>query len=134
MLAARGRIHGASPAHAALAANPAAMQDRLRNVALAALTEGALWLERIELDTTPPTGPAPPDPDAEPLLHLLTALPADPAIAQLAAWARELLNKAPGLRDTLADDHPAIALDRGDMPESLLAQAHALLRARLAGG
>jgi len=60
MLAARGRIHGASPAHAELAANPAAMQDRLRNVALAALTEGALWLERIELDTTPPTGPAPP--------------------------------------------------------------------------
>jgi len=133
-IAARASFVGASPAHAALLSDPIGNQDRLRNVALTALPPGALWLERIELATTPPGGAAIADPEAAPLLHLLGDLGGEAQLAALAAWSTELLNKAPGLREALPADHPAVALAAGALPAALLDQARALLRARLAGG
>jgi len=134
LLAARPRLTGATAAHGALRRDPGAMTDRLRNVALGAFAPDAVWLEKIEIATTPLHDAGTPDPDTAPLLHLLAEAEPDMLVAALRDWAAESLAKAPGLRDMLPADHPMLQLANAALNAETLTNAQALIRAQLSEG
>ncbi|HTZ72136.1 MAG TPA: DNA repair exonuclease [Acetobacteraceae bacterium] len=131
LLAARLCLTGATAAHETLLRNPGDMREKLRAEALAAGGAGILWLEQIDIDTSPVTAAAARDPLAE---RLLTAI-RDPNIAALLAelgpYASQLLERATFLRGALGDDDPAVQIAAGALPDTMLEQARAMLLARL---
>lgn len=131
MLAARVRLFGATASHAALVRDAGATREKIRAEALAAGGGDALWLEQIEIETTPLVAGAARDPMEALLLHNIET--ADPAllVADLQAYAAQLLDRAPGLRAALGDDHPAARAAAGEITPALMAQARALLLAKL---
>ena len=131
MLAARVHLFGATVSHTALVRDTGATREKIRAEALAAGGGNALWLEQIEIETSPPAGAAARDPMEALLLQNIDA--ADPAslVADLQAYAAQLLDRAPGLRAALGDDHPAARAAAGEITPALMAQARALLLARL---
>ncbi|MEJ0048299.1 MAG: DNA repair exonuclease [Rhodospirillales bacterium] len=128
MLAVRLTLTGAT---AALAANQGEMFEKIRGEALAAGGGGALWLERVVIETTPPAAPAPVDPTIALLLQSIDDQDPAALLADLQGYAAQLLDRAPGLRAALGDDHPATRVAAGEVSAALLAQARALLLAKL---
>lgn len=132
LLAARVRIGGASPAHAALRADPERATAFVRAAALD-VESGAVWIERVELATRPP---------GEALLALLggggplgyllkevEALRADPGA--LAAFVGELS----GMPELSRKIRPSAESGGGLFePGLVLDEALALVLARLAEG
>lgn len=138
LLALRLTLRGATPAHAALARDPAGTRARVA-LALSALAgPELLWLESVRLDTAPAA-------DAAGLLARSDALgalarslgtpAADAAVAAaVAEHAAALLGRLPGGGGGLGDGHVAVLAAAGQVPSALLDRARHLLLARLAEG
>jgi DNA repair exonuclease SbcCD nuclease subunit len=131
MLAARLHLTGSTALHAALVRDTGATREKIRAEALAAGAGDAFWLEQIEIETTPPTTAAARDTMEVLLLQAIEGADPKNLVPDLQAYAAQLLDRAPGLRAALGDDHPAARAAAGEIPESLMAQARALLLARL---
>jgi DNA repair exonuclease SbcCD nuclease subunit len=129
LLAARLRIHGKTAAHAALLADPTAMREKIRGEAIA--TGAPLWLEQIQIDTTPLTIRAPASDMERLLLAQIQAVPDETVITPMKDWAASLLERYGPLRAALGADHPAALLASGAADSGLLDEARALLLARL---
>jgi len=131
LLAVRLHLTGATGAHAALVGSAGATLERIRGEALAAGGGGTMWLEQVEIETVPPAAPSLRDPMQELLLQNVAAADATGLVVELQAYATQLLERSPGLRVALGEDHPAARVAAGEIAPSLMAQARALLLAKL---
>jgi hypothetical protein len=134
LLAVRMTLTGATSAHAALIKDPGATRDKIRGEALAVGGADSLWLEQVVIKTSPPVALAPHDP----IVNLLLERVQERATfsAELQAYAAQLLDRAPGLRDALdkaasGKAHPVTEAAAGTLDPDLEAQARALLLAEL---
>ena len=129
LLAVRITLTGATAACAALTRNIVATRERLKAEALILAGPDAIWVESIAIAVRPP-----PAADAPPntLISMIERLdPADLG-ASAARYSKELLDRLPGLRDALGEEHPAVATAaRGELPADLLERVRNLLLARL---
>jgi DNA repair protein SbcD/Mre11 len=133
MLAARLRLTGATPAHAALARDAGATREKIRGEALAAGGADVLWLEQVEIATTAPASVQAPEGAVALLLRQIEAADTGALVAALQPYAASLLDRATGLRDALGEQHPALLAAAGTLDPDLLEQARMLLLARLGG-
>ena len=131
LLAVRVQLTGATGAHAALVGNVGATLERIRGEALAAGGGGTMWLEQVEIETMPSAAPSSRDPMQELLLENIASVDAGSLVAELQAYATQLLERSPGLRVALGDDHPAARAAAGEITPALMTQARALLLAKL---
>lgn len=138
LLALRVTLAGATGAHAALMRDPGAIRDLVRSEVLAgAGSADAAWVEDVRVRTRPAL-----DLDAlcaredalGTLAHTIEAAGISEAGAAVKEYARKLLERAPGLRDALGPDHPAVLAAAGEVTPELLTRARDLLLARLAEG
>lgn len=131
LLAVRVHLKGATGAHAALIGSAGATLEKIRGEALAIGGGGVMWLEQVEIETAPPAVAASRDPMQELLLQGIAA--AEPAglVVELQGYATQLLERSPGFRAALGDDHPAACAAAGEITPALMAQARALLLAKL---
>lgn len=132
LLALRLELSGPTAAHAALARDRGETLGRLRAAALEAAPEEAFWIEAVRLGTRPATPPAPRADAVGRLLDTIATLPAEALPPELAEYAGQLLQRAPGLRDALGPDHPAVQAAEGRLGAEWLGRARDLLLARLA--
>lgn len=131
LLALRLELSGPTAAHAGLARDQAATLGRLRAAALEAAPEEAFWIEAVRLGTRPAVPPAPRTDAVGQLLGGIATLPPRALPADLAEYAGQLLERAPGLRDALGPDHPAVQAAEGRIGAEWLDRARGMLLARL---
>ncbi|HJS86915.1 MAG TPA: DNA repair exonuclease [Acetobacteraceae bacterium] len=134
LLAVRVTLRGPCAAHTALIRDPGKTRDTLHGEAVALAGDG-IWLEDARLLTRPPADAAPAGARSGAmgtLLGQIDAVRADALAPGLREYCAKLLNHARGLRDTLGEDHPAVAGARGEMTPELLERARQLLLARIA--
>jgi len=131
LLAVRVQLTGATGAHAALVGNVGATLERIRGEALAAGGGGTMWLEQVEIETMPSAAPSSRDPMQELLLENIASVDAGSLVAELQAYATQLLERSPGLRVALGDHHTAARAAAGEITPALMTQARALLLAKL---
>ena len=131
LLAVRLHLTGATPVHDLLVRSAEDTRGKIQAEILAAGGGGLLWLERVVCATTPVAAPAPADPALAALLQYIEAPDAAALAASLQPYASALLDRAAGLRAGLGDAHPACHLADGALDAELLAEARALLLARL---
>jgi DNA repair exonuclease SbcCD nuclease subunit len=131
LLAARLRVSGRTGAHAALVRDASETRVKIRAEAMALATANALWLEEVRLQTQPLAQRAAASPMEASLLARLGAPPSDAVTAAMQEWAAGLLDKVLPLRKALAPEHPALAAATGAIDEGVLAEARALVAARL---
>ena len=141
MLAARVRLLGETPLHAALARDPEATREMVRAEAIGLGLKGVLWLEKVEIATH-----ARVDRDlgarSDAVATLMQAIEetGEGADSQAAGaqgaqdYAAHMLNHVPRLRHFLGNDHLAVRTAAGDVPVELLEQARHLLLAMLDAG
>ncbi|WP_161600748.1 metallophosphoesterase family protein [Teichococcus oryzae] len=133
LLALRLELSGPTAAHATLSRNRADTLGRLRAAALEAVAEEDFWIEGVRLNTRP-AAPALARNDAVGRLLDALAAPQATELPDLADYARQLLDRAPGLREALGPDHPAVQAAEGQLGPEWLARARDLILARLAEG
>ncbi len=131
LLALRLELFGATAAHATLSRDRAGTLGRLRAAALEAASEEDFWIEAVRLDTRPAAMPVARSDAAGRLLAAIAAPPPE-ALEELADYAAQLLSRAPGLRDALGPDHPAVQAADGRLGAEWLDRARDLLLTRLA--
>jgi len=130
LLVARVTLHGATPAHAALARDPGATREGIRAAVLDVADRSALWVEDVRVRTTPPHDFVARPSGQGAVAALLDAIlqPCAPD-AGLQAVVADFLKRT-GVR--LHPDHPAAALLDGRIPDELAERARALVLAELA--
>ena len=137
LLALRVTLAGATPVHAALTRDPGLIRDQVRAEVLAGAGADAVWVEDVRVRTRPALdlGALRAREDAVgTLVHAIEAAGAPEAAAAVKEYARKLFEKAPGLREALGLDHPAVLAATGEVSPDLLGRARDLLLARLAEG
>ena len=133
-LAVRVRLHGATPAHAALASSGIDLRARITGVANELAAPDELWVETVELATGPAFDLAAlrAEPGAAGLL--IRALDDETGLADRAAeHARALLAK-PGLAAALPPGSAVARVLAGELPPELVRQARDLLLGLLRAG
>lgn len=133
LLALRVALVGACRAHAALTRDAGEMREQVRG-ALLAMAGEAVWLESVEVATRPRLDRAEmrARPDAFGRLVRSIEAPKPAALAEdLAAYARHMLAKGAGLGEVLGEQHAAVLLAQGRLPEELMQRARDLVLARL---
>lgn len=130
-LALRLRLTGTTELHAALQRDPEATREKIRAETISAGGAGRLWLEQIDIATTPLAAAHGADPALATLLRLIEEADPAPLCEGLQSYASTLLDRATGLRAALSDNHPAVQAAAGGIDAGLLRQAKALLLARL---
>ncbi len=128
LLCARVVLTGATAAHAALNKDPGDTRERVKAEAGSLATQDDLWIEDVVIGTRPSADRQPLDPA---LAHALAADPSTEILSKTADYARDLLDRVPGLRAALGDDHPAVTVADGQLPPDLIERARALLNAHL---
>jgi DNA repair exonuclease SbcCD nuclease subunit len=131
LLAVRVHLTGETDAHAALVGNASGTLEKIRGEALAAGGGGTMWLEQVDIETTSPKAATLRDPMQELLQQNIEAAEPAGVAAELQAYATQLLERSPGLRAALGEDHPAARAAAGEITPALMAQARALLLAKL---
>ena len=132
LLVVRLTLVGETPVHAALVRSPEALREQVRGAALDIAAADMLWIEDVRIDTRPMLDIA--AMRAQPgavgaLLHALEQpVPMD---AGLQAFTLDQMKRAD---IELEPDHPACAIQAGEVPDGLVARARALLLAELARG
>ncbi len=137
LLALRVTLAGATQVHAALARDPGAIRDLVRNEVQASVGADAAWVEDVRVRTRPALDREAlraRDDAVGTLVHAIEAAGTAEAAAAVKEYARKLLDRAPHLRDALGLDHPAVLAAAGEVSPELLARARDLLLARLAEG
>lgn len=128
-LAVRLSIEGRSPNHRRLAAEPITWTNQIRALA-ADLGVGQIWIEKVQLLTSPPIETIRPEGPQADMLEWIANRPAAPEdLAQLAGEISDLLEKLPAElregRDGL------LGMDRPERLRDLARQAQQLLAHRL---
>jgi DNA repair exonuclease SbcCD nuclease subunit len=130
-LAVRVTLHGATAAHAALAAG--GLREKVLNEAQGLGSSHQIWLEAVRLRTRPPRGDhgiaAARSDNLGRLLADIDALAADPPPGLLGDWPSVLLAK---LSEALPSGHPLRTCADGDST-AILRQARHILEAELIG-
>jgi predicted phosphodiesterase len=133
LLAARVLFTGVTPACAELSRNPGDIREKLRAEAQILGGLDNIWIESVAISVTAPKA-------RNDSLDLLSSEIASLDVADLGAptarYAKELLDRLPGLRDEirqLDDQHPVLLAESDAAPPpALLERARNLLLARLA--
>jgi DNA repair protein SbcD/Mre11 len=131
LLAARILLKGVCQAHGVLNRDPGATRDKIRIDALALAGADAIWTEHVSIRTESPLAEKATN---SLLLSALDGIDRDTLGATIAEYCRDMLNRAPGLRDALGVDHVAVTAAGGDIKADLLDRARALLLSRLNEG
>ncbi len=134
LLAARVELRGATPLHAALAADPGATRERVRAEIAGLGLADHVWIEKVAITTRPAIDLERWRDGSDAAATLLRAIEADPTPAvagEARDYAAAMLNRLTGLRDTLGPDHPAVRAAAGALPPELVQRARDLVLARL---
>ncbi len=129
LLVVRIILEGVSSAHGALSSNPQRTLAHIRAAATEVAGAELLWIEDVRTHSTPPQAD---QIGLQPgvigtLMDALAETPApDPDLAAFVADMGKRMDF-----DLLDKDHPLRTLAKGDLPDSLIARAQALLRAEL---
>ena len=139
LLALRVTLTGATQVHSALARDPGATRDLVRNEVQASASADAAWVEDVRVRTRPALdrGALRAREDAVgTLVHAIEAAGAAETAGVAREYARKLLDRGapPARRTRGARDHPAVLAAEGEVSPELLARARDLLLARLAEG
>lgn len=130
MLAVRVNLVGDCPVHADLARSPDATLQEVRAVAAEVAGPDELWIEDVQVGTSPTLDLAAMRAQPGAIGALIQALEQPvPADSGLQAFVADQLRRAEGVLDP---DHPAHAIAGGQVPEYLVERARALLLAELA--
>ncbi len=130
LLAVRVTLEGACPAHAALARDPAGTRERVRAAAAEIAGADALWIEDVRLRTRPALDLAALRAQPGAVGALVCAIEAPAALEPaLQHFVADLLRRCDA---GLEDEHPALAIQGGTLPDDLVQRARALLLAELA--
>ncbi len=131
-LAVRVTLVGACPAHADLARSPDATREAVRAAAAEIAGPDALFVEDVRVSTSPSLDLSAMRGQPGAVGALIEALEQPFEIdAALAAFVADQIRRAEG---ALEDDHPALAIAAGNVPDDLAARARALVLAELARG
>jgi DNA repair exonuclease SbcCD nuclease subunit len=129
-LAVRIRLVGECAAHAGLMRSPEATLQAVRAASAEIAGPEGLFIEEVRIATQPPVDRSLQREQPGAVGALITALEAPVAVDEsMAAFIKDQLRRADG---ALEPDHPAWAIEKGSIPEALLARARALVLAELA--
>jgi exonuclease SbcD len=129
-LAVRIRLTGECAAHAGLMRSPEATLQAVRAAAAEIAGPEGLFIEEVRVATEPSVDRTLMREQPGAVGALIAALDAPIAVDDaMAAFVKDQLRRADGV---LEPEHPAWAIEKGFVPESLLAQARALVLAELA--
>ncbi len=134
LLAARVELRGASTLHAALMRDPAATRERIRAEITGLGLSEHLWVEKVEIATTPAIDLAEWREGSDAAATLLRSVESEPTppITNLARdYAGHMLGRVAKLREALGADHPAVRAAAGDIPPDLVERARNLVLSRL---
>ncbi len=125
-LAARVTLTGACPAHGALMRDGGDLRGKLIGAGLEVATQDQLWLERIDLRTTPAIDREALREDPGVQGELVRALDDEDGLADsAAAFLSSLLRD--GMAQAMPDGSPVALAARGALPAELIERARALL-------
>ncbi len=133
LLIARLVLEGACPAHGELAANAQRTLATLRGAASEVASPDLLWIEDVRVRSSPAQDATGLRPQPGVIGTLVAALAEPPALdADLAAFLADLGKRVD--LSLLDEDHPARAMAGGQMPDTIVERARALLQAGLLHG
>ena len=137
LLAARVELQGATPLHAALARDPAAIAEEVRAELAGLGLQDHAWIEKVAVLTRPAVAldswRAGSDAAAI-LLRSVEAEPTAPVAEAARAYAAHMLGRVAKLREALGPDHPAVRAAAGEIPPELVERARNLVLSRLVEG